>query len=410
MSSWTDYIRSPLGGTMRRTARGAGGAPTGYSTAYEGTAPPDSAAYNIPGYDQRAGSYQQFADERGGGPFRGQQEALANLLMRQAQGQDSLSAEQLRQGLGQLQAQQMSTMAGARPSNAALASRTASQNMGNVGAQMAGNQAMAGIAERNAASQALGGVLGQARGQDIGAYLGANQLSAQEAQNQQQAQFGREQIRANRYGTAMQSPSVGEVTLGALQGFGGLLAMSDRRAKENIAKLPVYTYHFKGSGAPHAGPMAQEVEAVAPDAVVDTPVGKAIDLRKGAEPIAEALRRHGIVPLHPVGTFKRGMDRAYGGGNRPLDPSTPRPTAGPVTYGRQTSPLPATPQEASRWRVETAWRPAPGGGRYLVTNPDGTPRFPSDQEEQRVAARRDALLDLIRAAHARGLTFRGRDR
>lgn len=217
MTFW-DRFRSGYDNPLRQ----GGGAPNGYSTAYGGVAPMEQ--YGLPGFKQFQSNTQQFADERGGGPFRGQQEALAGILMRQAQGQDSLSAEQLRQQTGRLQAMQASMAAGARPSNAAMASRLAMQNAGEIGGNMAGNAAMAGIAERQAAANSLGGVLQGARGQDIDAYIGSMGLGLQAAQSQQQGMIGREQIRANRYGTAMQSPTKRDALYGVLQGLTGYMS------------------------------------------------------------------------------------------------------------------------------------------------------------------------------------------
>jgi hypothetical protein len=71
----------------------------------------------------------------------------------------------------------------------------------------------------------------------------------------------------------------GASSLGGL----GLLAysvLSDRRAKTDIKKvgmlddgLPVYRYRYKGDPVPHIGVMAQDVEKVKPEAVVETPSG-----------------------------------------------------------------------------------------------------------------------------------------
>lgn len=69
-----------------------------------------------------------------------------------------------------------------------------------------------------------------------------------------------------------------------LTGYGALdmtpPAVSDRRLKENIEQvgtldsgLPVYKYNFRGSRIPQMGVMAQDVEKVAPHAVVTRPDG-----------------------------------------------------------------------------------------------------------------------------------------
>jgi hypothetical protein len=100
----------------------------------------------------------------------------------QMRGENSVSAEQLRQGLGQTMSQQRSMAASASPQNSAMAARTAAMNMGRLGAGMSGQAALAGIQERNAAAQQygqLGSALGQlqlgARGQDVNVANGARQ-------------------------------------------------------------------------------------------------------------------------------------------------------------------------------------------------------------------------------------------
>lgn len=87
-------------------------------------------------------------------------------------GKNSLSAEQLRQGLQQQYSAQQSMAAGARPQNAAMMARSASMNAGRAGTAMAGQQAMAGIAERNAAAQSFGNMALSERGQEAQTALG----------------------------------------------------------------------------------------------------------------------------------------------------------------------------------------------------------------------------------------------
>jgi len=98
---------------------------------------------------------------------------LADMLEARARGEDSLSAEQLRQGLGQALSQQQAAAASARPGQGAMAARTAMNQMGQQASGMAGQQAMAGIQERAAAQGQLQGLLGQQRQQDLQAALGA---------------------------------------------------------------------------------------------------------------------------------------------------------------------------------------------------------------------------------------------
>jgi len=99
-------------------------------------------------------------------------------LQATARGQNSVSALQLRQGLQQNQAAQQSMAAGANPNNSAGAARTAAIQMGRLGAGLAGQQAVAGIQERNQAQQAYGNLLGAARGQDLQGTLGGYNAAA----------------------------------------------------------------------------------------------------------------------------------------------------------------------------------------------------------------------------------------
>ena len=95
-----------------------------------------------------------------------------NQLQATANGQNSVSAEQLRQGLQSNLANQQSMAASASPNNAAMAARNAAQNMGRLGYGMAGQQAVAGLAERNQAMSQYGNLLGTLRGQDLQGTLG----------------------------------------------------------------------------------------------------------------------------------------------------------------------------------------------------------------------------------------------
>lgn len=175
------------------------------------------AAYGLPGFDARAANTQSFADSRGGGQFQQQQGELANMLLAQAQGKDSISAEQLRQNMGRLMSQQQAFAASARPSMAAMASRQAMQNASNIGAGLAGQQALAGIAERNAAANSLAGVLGTGRGQDISAWQAGQNLNLQNAIAQQGGQIGLQQANdARRAGQTSDMDKLFGVGKGAL--------------------------------------------------------------------------------------------------------------------------------------------------------------------------------------------------
>jgi hypothetical protein len=127
-------------------------------------------------------------------------------------GKNSLAAEQLRQGLESQQAQIQGMAAGARPANGPMAARTAMMTMGRQGSAMAGNAAMARIAEQNAAAQTLAGLNLQQRGQDIN-------YSGQQRGLGIQGLGTLEQSSASRYGADLGAPSKSEVLLGGLTGL-----------------------------------------------------------------------------------------------------------------------------------------------------------------------------------------------
>ncbi len=71
--------------------------------------------------------------------------------------------------------------------------------------------------------------------------------------------------------------------------LGSLFALSDRRLKKDIEKIgvsdsgfPLYTFRYKDEGpmSMHIGVMAQDVEKRRPDAIVETPIGKAVNYTK----------------------------------------------------------------------------------------------------------------------------------
>lgn len=245
---------------------------------------------------------------------------LDNYYKRALSGQENtLSAEMLRQGLQQNRAAQMSYAAGARPGNAAMAARVAATNMGRLGAGLAGQQAMANIAERQAAAQGLQGM----RQQNLAAALGGREQAIN-------AGLGVEGARTQRYGAALGVPTAGQSILNAGMGAAALMATkSDIRAKEDIRAgdfaaeqllegLKAYEYKYKPEaevsarrdsilnarqmnrrrddilaartgrmamptvdlrGEDRLGIMAQDLEKtpLGAQAVVDTPTGKSID-------------------------------------------------------------------------------------------------------------------------------------
>ncbi len=200
-------------------------------------------------------------------------------LQNQAAGKNSLSAEQLRQGLQQNLAAQQSMAAGASPRNQAMAARTALMQQGRLGAGLAGQQATAGIQERQAAAQQYNAMLGQMMGNSLNAY-GTNMGNALQAYGG----YKPEGSWIDKYGPMIQ---------GGIAAVG--TAMSDRNAKTDIEpgddiankamrKLPAFAYRYKderhGEGS-QLGPMAQDLEkAGLRHTVMNTPGGKMVDTRK----------------------------------------------------------------------------------------------------------------------------------
>ena len=94
-------------------------------------------------------------------------------LQATANGQNSISAEQLRQGLQQNLATQRSMAAGASPQNAGLAARSAAMAGGRSATALSGQQAVAGLAERQQAQQALAQSIASAYGANVNGANGA---------------------------------------------------------------------------------------------------------------------------------------------------------------------------------------------------------------------------------------------
>lgn len=203
-------------------------------------------------------------------------DALAGLRAT-AMGQNSVSAEQLRQGLAQNLGAQMSMAAGASPQNAAMAARTAAIQSGRLGAGLAGQQAIAGLQERQQAQQNYAALLQALRAQELQAALGSRQNAMQG--------YG-----ANNAGAPEKSfiEKYGPAGEGALT---AIMQKSDRRAKTDIkdgdesankavSGLASYLYRYKderdGKGE-RLGIMAQDLErAGLGHAVIDTPRGKMV--------------------------------------------------------------------------------------------------------------------------------------
>jgi len=150
-----------------------------------GYTPIDPSLYGLPyGEDIMRGLQSRVGDVLGRDPttdpFYQRQSALADMMQRYATGQESVSQLQLRQAADANIAQQMAMAASARPGQAQLAALTAAQNAGTINTQLAGQSALAGIQERAAAQNALSGLLGTTRGQNL-------QFGSQQDQAFQQA-------------------------------------------------------------------------------------------------------------------------------------------------------------------------------------------------------------------------------
>lgn len=255
-------------------------------------------------YGQTAADAATFGRQSAGGFGALGTEAAAQRdeLRRRAAGQDSMSAEQLRQGLAQISGQQIGMAAGRPVGGQAAAARQASMNVANAGAGLAGQQAMAGIAERQAASDALTNAILQQRGQQLQATLGGQQ-------NALSGYGGIEQNRTNRFGAMLGTPTPAEQALGGLGGLigGAARVFSDRRLKKDIIPaeeeadrfmtgLKNYRWKYRNEADGHGEfvtPMAQDLEKsrAGRAAVVETPRGKAVDTARLAMALAGAAGR-----------------------------------------------------------------------------------------------------------------------
>lgn len=230
---------------------------------------------------QREAAFQQSAaaggfagqGERGYAQMTGESQAARDYLRGVARGDNSLSQEQLRQGLQQNMASQRSMAASASPQNSSMAARTAAMQMGRQGSAMSGQASIAGIQERDAANRALMQAILQQRQQDAQVALGARQNAIQG------------------YTQSPTEKNWMERNGGALAAGGAAMMASDRRLKKDVEDadsevsravkgLRAYTYKYKdekfGKGK-QVGIMAQDLEkAGLKHAVIDTPDGKMV--------------------------------------------------------------------------------------------------------------------------------------
>lgn len=202
-----------------------------------------------------------------------------------ASGKNSVAAEQLRQGLQSNLAAQSSMAAGASPQNSAMAARNAANNSARLGYGMSGQQAIAGLAERNQAQQQLTGLDLGRRQQDLTGALQSRDTAIHG--------YGQSLSDANQQADNANKRQAGQ--MGALGA--GLAMFSDRRLKKGVTDgdraakratdaLKAFAYKYKdeknGKGR-QFGVMAQDLEkAGLAHAVVDTPSGKMVHGAKAA--------------------------------------------------------------------------------------------------------------------------------
>jgi hypothetical protein len=245
------------------------------------TKEPASATEQRNNLNNQGGAASEFADygQRNYGALTDEASRQRDTFRRLASGEDSLSSEQLRQGLSQNMATQRSMAASASPANSPMASLHAAQNMGRLGAGMSGQAAIAGIQERAAANKALSDMIMGQRQQDMNVALGSRQ-------NATQAYGGIPQEQSN----AQKVQPIVDATKDGAGAFAKM--MSDRRLKTDIEdgtkaaaraveQLHPYVYRYKraehGEGT-QVGIMADElVSAGLGHAVVETPEGQAVD-------------------------------------------------------------------------------------------------------------------------------------
>lgn len=232
--------------------------------------------------DETGLASNQFAEYNQGDyqALGGEAAAQREALRRQASGQDSLSSEQLRQGLQQNLASQRSMAASAAPGNSAMAARNAAMNMGRAASGMSGAAALAGIQERRAAQDALAQMVLQQRGQSLQGALGSRQNAI--------SGYGGitpEGTKLDQYAPLIKMASDGAAALSDERSKSGVQPGSDRAARI-LDGLKAYSYRYKdqanGAG-PQFGIMAQDMErAGLGHAVKDTPQGKVVDAGKAA--------------------------------------------------------------------------------------------------------------------------------
>lgn len=225
-----------------------------------------------------------FADQSqaGYGALGQEAQSSRDALRRIASGQESVSAEQLRQGLQQNIAGQRSLAQGGQPQNAAMAARNAAMNASRMGSGLAGQQAIAGLQERQNAQKALSDSIIGARGQDLQGALGSRQnaMGGYSAGNAGQP----DKTWWDQYGPALTGGVNGAVKIFSDRRLKKDIEVGDDEANAAVKGLRAFTYKYKnqkfGAGG-QLGIMAQDLEkAGLGQAVLETPEGKAVDVGK----------------------------------------------------------------------------------------------------------------------------------
>jgi hypothetical protein len=225
---------------------------------------------------EQAGAASGFANQgqEGFGAAGAESDAARQYLRDLAEGKNSVSAEQLRQGTQQNVAAQRSMAASAAPANAAMAARNAAMQGAKLGYGQSGAAATAGLQERQQAQQMLNEMILRKRQQDLEAAL----------QSRQNAITG--------YGGNVTNPgkTFFERNGEAIKNIGSLFA-SDKRLKTEIADaddesrevvdgLKAYSFKYKDSKygkGKQLGVMAQDLESAGlGHTVVETPEGKMV--------------------------------------------------------------------------------------------------------------------------------------
>ncbi len=211
-ANWGQGAQGAAGGAAAGAAFGPWGAAIGGGIGGAMGLLSGSSQQRMPGFDRRGASLldqiRQTNEDRhalqlgptersaGGTEFRGGQQQLVRQLQDQAAGRGpSLASMQANSVAQRSLAQQQALAAGAAPGNEAMAARQAAMNAGNTMQDLAGTSAQARMAEQMQARAQLGGLLGQARGQDIGNEQ--YNASAGNNMNLAQAQMSMDQRRMN---------------------------------------------------------------------------------------------------------------------------------------------------------------------------------------------------------------------